>query len=93
MNDDEIVSVLANIVGADRAKRDLKVLKGRSDVVSLLKAKGLAEVVNQLNSLLPPLLTAGIFVLPRRSQRQLLDETVNRESNPFPGEDSYDAKE
>ena len=46
-------------VGAERAKRDLKLLKGRSEIVSVLKSKGLADVISLLSSLLPPLVTPG----------------------------------
>ena len=45
--------------GADKAKRDLKVLRGRSEVLNLLKSKGLVDVVNLLSSLLPPLVAPG----------------------------------
>lgn len=55
---------LLDTTGADKAKRDLKVLKGRCEVVNVLKTKGLPEVVNLLGSLLPPLLTPGAFFHP-----------------------------
>ena len=45
--------------GGDQAKRDLKATRGRADMVLLLRAKGFAEVLGSLDTLLPQLVTPG----------------------------------
>lgn len=50
-------------LGADKAKRDLRIIKGRADMAILLKEKGLGDMMSTMETLLPPIVKPGIASL------------------------------